>query len=310
MVNATPRLSIIIVNWNTRTFLEACLEAVYATVQSPTFEIWVVDNASSDDSVAWLRAYCPNVQLIENAENIGFAAANNQALEQCAGEYALLLNSDVILLPNAVEQLVACLDAESSAAAVAPMLLNTDGSFQAGPNDDLSVLSETLLALGMDRFLRGGHFPGYEANAPRGAYAWVGGTCLLMRRAAWQQVGTLDPAYFMYTEEADWCWRARQAGWTIWYEPAARVIHAGGGSSRRVQSAMRAQLYKSKLLFFIKHRPRWQAFLLRTILLLTAAVKSGMYELMARLNRTQRFRFDERARSFRLVYRTVFEMSA
>src|SRR5581483_2981611 len=290
--------------------LEACLGSVYATVQSTSFEIWVVDNASSDDSVAWLRSHYPQVQLIENTENLGFAAANNQALERCTGEYALLLNSDVILLPHAVEQLVACLDTESRAAAVAPMLLNPDRSFQAGPNDDLSLLSETVLALGIERFLRGGHYPGYEATAPRGVYAWVGGTCLLLRRAAWQQVGTFDPAYFMYTEETDWCWRARQAGWTIWYEPAAQVIHRGGGSSASVQSAMRAQLYKSKLLFFIKHRPRWQAFLLRTILLLTAALKSGMYELMARLNRTQRFRFDERARSFRLVYRTVFEMSA
>jgi GT2 family glycosyltransferase len=242
---------------------------------------------------------------VANPTNLGFARANNQALVRCTGDYALLLNSDARLTANTVARLCAVMEQEPRAAAVAPTLLNVDGSFQAGPNDDLSLWNQVLLTLGLARFFRGGRYPGYGADAPRGMYAWVGGTCLLLRRAAWEQIGVLDPDYFFYTEEADWCWRARQAGWNVWYEPAARAIHLGGASSRRASDQMRGELYKSKLIFFQKHRPRWQAFVLRSLFLLTASAKAAFYATAARVNEMRAAAWRERAASFRTVVDVV-----
>lgn len=299
--NSLPRVSIIIVNWNTRSLLELCLASVNATMQGIPHEILVIDNASSDGSAGWLRASHPEINLIANSENVGFARANNQGLGACRGEFALLFNSDAQLQPGTVATLLDVLDRNPRAGAAAPMLLNADGSFQAGPNDDLTLWNESLLALGLARLARHGHYPGHDQRAAYGEYAWLGGTCLLLRRAAWEQIGMLDPDYFMYTEEADWCWRARQAGWVLIYEPHAAVIHLGGGSSRQSSAKMRAALYKSKLIFFQKHRPRWQSTTLRMVLLGSALAKAAMYDAAAQLNRVRAQMWRERAASFRLV---------
>lgn len=299
--NSFPRVSIIIVNWNTRALLQVCLASVRATMQSIPHEILVIDNASLDGSAAWLRATYPAIHLITNSENLGFAQATNQGLVECRGEFALLLNSDAQLQVGTVAALVEIMERNPRAGGAAPMLLNADGSFQAGPNDDLTLWNESLLALGLARLARHGHYPGHDKGAPYGAYAWLGGTCLLLRRAAWEQIGMLDPDYFMYTEEADWCWRARQAGWLLLYEPAATVIHLGGGSSRQSAARMRAALYKSKLIFFQKHRPRWQASILRMVLVASALTKASIYDAAAQINRVRAQMWRERAASFRLV---------
>ncbi len=295
-------LCIVIVNWNTRALLRACLESIYVTVATQPLQVIVVDNASTDGSAQFVRAHYPAVQVIANAENVGFARANNQALAHAHAEFILLLNSDAQLEPETADGLVRALKQETNAAAVAPRLLNPNRSFQAGPNDALGLISELLLTFGLARFLRGGYFPGYDARAPRGQYAWVGGTCMLLRGATIQQIGRLDADYFMYTEEADWCWRARQAGWEIWYEPALAAIHHGGGSSRHDAGRMRAELYKSKLLFFSKHRPRWEYETLRAALMLTALVKENAYRLAARLSEARAQQYIERAISFRQVF--------
>ncbi len=310
---SAPQVSIVIVHWNTPALLRACLESVRATCKTIPYEILVVDNASESDSVEWLRGLQPEIRLVANAENVGFARANNQGLSVCQGEFALLLNSDAQLQDHTLVRLLRIMHTTPRAAASAPMLICPDGTYQAGPNDDLTLFSETCLALGLARFARRGHYPGYDANASQGAYAWLGGTCLLMRRTAWEQIGLLDPDYFMYTEEADWCWRARQAGWELWYEPAARAIHLGGGSSRNAPSKMRAALFQ-------KRRPRWQALALRLIVVNSARFKSFLYDAAAQINglvsregRTQSVRVQslhERAASFRLVAEAVETTSA
>lgn len=303
--DSSPLVSILIVNWNTRALLRACLDSIFATLGAFAYEIIVVDNASSDGSVEWLQNAYPQVRLIANTENEGFARANNQALASSRGKFALLLNSDAQLHTETLAHLVTVLEQESNVAAVAPMLLNSDGTFQAGPNDDLTLWSESLLMFGLARFLRNGFYPGYGAHAPRGEYSWVGGTCMLLRRSTWEQIGMLDTDYFMYTEEADWCWRARQAGWTIWYEPEAQAIHVGGASSRQASARMRATLYKSKLVFFSKHRPHWQTIILRNLLMLTASTKAFGYSIAAHVNSVRAQVWNERALSFRMVVDAV-----
>ena len=160
-------LCIVIVNWNTRALLQACLESIYATVQTTPFQVIVVDNASTDGSPQFVRAQYPHVQLIANNENLGFARANNQALAEANAEFILLLNSDAQLLPGTADELVRLLRQETNAAAVAPRLINPNRTFQAGPNDGISLASELLLAFGIARLLRNGYFPGYGPGAPR-----------------------------------------------------------------------------------------------------------------------------------------------
>lgn len=295
-------LYIVVVNWNTRALLQACLESIFATVRTTPFHVIVIDNASTDGSPQFVRTQYPQVELIANSENKGFARANNQALAQANAEAILLLNSDAQLLPDTEDELVRVLKQETNAAAVAPRLLNPNRTFQAGPNDAISLTSELLLAFGVARLLRNGYFPGYGPDAPRREYAWVGGTCMLLRRKTIDQIGMLDPDYFMYTEEADWCHRARQAGWEILYEPALAAIHYGGASSRNNAGRMRAELYKSKLVFFSKHRPHWEYETLRAVLMLTSLVKSGAYHLAARLSEGRAQLYAERALSFRQVF--------
>jgi|SRR5581483_9232904 hypothetical protein len=296
-------LSVVIVNWNTRELLRVCLQSVFDTVRAKPLQVIVVDNASSDGSAAMVQHEFPAAQLIVNPTNVGFANANNQAFAHCTGKYVLLLNSDAQLLPNTADGLIQMLDAHTNTAAVGPMILNHDETYQAGGTDFPNLLNETLLAFGVARWLRRGYYPNYPPDKPGGVVDWVGGACLLIRKRALEQIGGLDDGFFMYTEETDWCFRARQADWHIEYAPQQRVIHHGGASAAQASAAMKSELYRSKLRFFEKHRPRWQYTLLKTIFVSSAAGKVLMYSLAAKLRQANRARYERQAASFRQVYR-------
>ncbi len=266
-------LSIIIVSWNTRELLAQCLESVYATVHLPTFEVLVVDNASRDGSAEMVRERFPWVRLIENRENVGFARANNQAMRVCHGEFILLLNSDTVVLPDAIEVLLNFMRRYASVGACGPRLVNADGSVQVSCGK-LPTFSQLMLDLtGLSRV-------NDSASVPVGAkprrVGGVQGACLLIRREAIGDVGLLDEDYFMYTEEVDWCYRASIVGWGLCYVPAARVIHYGGQSAARAPVQKRTQLYGSKLLFVRKHYGRARYELLRFITKTAALFKLGV----------------------------------
>jgi N-acetylglucosaminyl-diphospho-decaprenol L-rhamnosyltransferase len=296
-----PLVSVIVVSWNTRGYLGACLQSVYDSIPQP--EVIVVDNGSSDDSVESVSAQFPAAQLIVNRENVGFARANNQAFELCTGKYILLLNSDAILAPGTVDVLMRVLEENSNTAAVGPMILNADSTFQAGGTDFPNLVSETLLALGMARWLRRGYYPGYPPEEPGGLVDWVGGACLLLRRSVIEQIGGLDTNYFMYTEETDWCFRAHAAGWQVRYDPSPHIIHYGGASSRQAAAAMKSELYRSKLLFFRRHRPYWQFKSLQAIIVASATCKAWLFAFAAQLTQSRRESYQRQAISFRQVSR-------
>ena len=300
---AQAALSIVIVNWNTREMLRACLESVYATVRVQPLQVIVVDNASADGSAVMVQQQFPGAQLISNERNVGFARANNQAFQICTGKYVLLLNSDARLLEDTADGLIAILEAHTNTAAVGPMILNADGSYQAGGTDFPNLLNETLLSIGAARWLRNGYYPDYPPGKKSGNVDWVGGACMLLRKRVLEQIGGLDADYFMYTEETDWCFRARQAHWLIQYSPAQRVIHYGGASSAQAASRMRTELYKSKLRFFEKHRPRWQYVLLKSVIVASAAAKALGYSIAANIQQAHKTRYESQAASFRQVYR-------
>lgn len=268
-------VSIIVVNWNTRDLLLACLASLPAAIGSLHAEVWVVDNDSRDGSVAAVRSHYPQVRLIQNRANVGFAAANNQAIRASAGRYVLLLNSDTVAEPGSIEALTRFADDHPRAGAVGGQLLNPDGSFQASRARFPSLLSETLNVTGLGRRLYGPWYPGYGPRQSHHACRaeTLPGACMLVRRAAIEQIGLMDERYFMYSEETDWCLRLDRAGWELWYLPDARIVHYGGQSTRQARDPMIAALYRSKVRFFRKHYGRLPAALLRLIFVVVLRVK-------------------------------------
>jgi GT2 family glycosyltransferase len=275
-------LSIIVVSYNTRELLRKCLQSVYSyTHQRYDFEVLVIDNASSDGSVEMVRADFPQVTVLENHENRGFAAANNQGLRQSQGNYIMLLNPDAEVIGPAIWQMLAFLEAETQAAVVGPALQYPNGDFQEGAFYFPSLsqlffeffplnwrLTRSRLNGRYPRRFYGGDYPrAFEIDFPLGA-------CFMLRRTVIEQVGLLDEDFFMYMEEIDWCYRIRQAQmvrgyeevslrwragrrqphyWKIYCLPAAKVIHHGSASASQFREAMFYQLYKSRNYFYKKH---------------------------------------------------------
>jgi GT2 family glycosyltransferase len=269
-----PTLSILIVNWNTRELLLACLRSITAEA-----EIVVVDNASADGSADAVAAAFPHVTLIRNERNLGFAAANNQAYRACHGTYVLLLNSDTLVPPGSLERLVAYMEAHPRVGIVGPRLEYGDGSYQ---------ISALRFSRPWDVFYEYARFPRRlqpaAQKAPRRLIElapleatpveYVMGAALLIRREVADAVGLMDEAYFMYAEEVDWCYRVHQAGWEVMYLPTAVVTHLGGRSTDQVPDLMLAYRFASTFRFMRLHYGRATTLGARALLALAAAQNS------------------------------------
>lgn len=248
-------LSIVIVNWNTRELLLACLASVYETVTEIRFEVWLVDNGSSDGSVAAVQTRFPDVRIIENSRNLGFAAANNRAFRGMAGRYALLLNTDTVLQPDAVDTLFRFMERTPDAAMACGQLLNPDGSRQNSIANFPSLLSlasnETLLRVLMPK-----RFPSKRRRytAPIRVDSCIGAS-LMVRRSAMDEIGLLDEAYFFFMEETDWAYRMGRAGWSVYFVPGARIVHYQGQSVGASVDA-RILFYRSRYIYLEKWHPR------------------------------------------------------
>lgn len=257
-MSAGPVLSIVIVNWNTRNLLKQCLKSV-ADETLLSHEVWVVDNGSSDGSQEMVREEFPEVHLIANEENLGFAAANNQALPLCQGEYILLLNSDTIVLDGALDKMVAFMHGHPEVGGLGSKLLNPDGSLQPSAHHFYStwrsLVENRLVHLAWPRRHAKTPFLSFWDHSEIRPVDWVTGAVLMLRKAVIHEVGLLDESFFMYGEEIDWQMRMQKAGHRIYFLPTARIIHYGGGSSRQAVTQMRRQEYKSRQMFVEKHYP-------------------------------------------------------
>ena len=251
-------ISIIIVNWNTKGVLRDCLTSVFEQKGNIDCEVIVVDNASTDGSVEMLKNDFGNVVLIENAENRGFAAANNQAMAVAKGRYVLLLNSDTIVLDSCLADIVSFADANPQTAVVGCRVLNSDRTLQPTCFMFPSVLNMLLSSTYLYKIFPRSRFFGreqmlwWDASDVREVDV-VRGCFMLVRRKAIEQVGVMDEQFFMYGEETDWCYRFRKNGWKVTFAPVGQIIHLGGASSRQDASRMRLQLSASILLFLRKH---------------------------------------------------------
>ena len=273
-------LSVSIVSWNTRELLDQCLGSVCATADGLDFEVVVVDNASGDGSVEMVRESYPQAVLVANSDNVGFASANNQALAVSTGRHFLLLNPDTICRPGALARLVRFLDEHPRCGAVGPLVLNPDETLQYSWAAFPTFWSEARGRL--DRRIAGsGRLP-TTADETRaiGPFKadWIGGCCLMARREAIDAVGPMDESLFMYSEETDWCLRLVRAGWEVWVEPAAQIVHLGGQSSALIPDEAASRVRISKRKYFAKHYGRMAGAALGAALGLKCRLRKALGE--------------------------------
>lgn len=284
-MDAPAPLPVVIVTWNVRDLLDACLVSLEASTH-PIRPI-VVDNASTDGTVAMVRDRHPSAELIANTTNVGFTRANNQALRRLGVEdgrgdapsMVLLLNPDTEVAPAAVSRLVRHLEGRPRAGAVGPLLRNTDGSVQGSrrrfPTTRVGLLESTPVEWHWSgnptaaRYRMADVSPGAAQSVD-----WVTGAAILLRSRALTEVGLFDESFFMYSEELDLCYRLHRAGWEVRFEPAAEVVHHEGRSSDQAVAARHRRFHRSRVRYFRKHHGRAAAATVRAGLMLSFGAES------------------------------------
>jgi hypothetical protein len=252
-----PTLSIIIVNWNTGRLLTDCIQSIqdtYLSEQSSQTEILVIDNGSTDHSLAQAVDCFPGIRVIPNQLNLGFGPANNLAAQSAHGEYLLLLNPDTIVQPGAIHALLDYLQSHPKIGLVGPKLINPDGTFQLSIFRAPTLSREAWRLFHLDRIYPYNAYPvDVLASQEPQPVDILQGTCLFMPRELFLLVGMFDEQFFMYSEEVDLCTRIRSTGWPIHWVPQAKVMHLAGQSTRLVADKMFLMLYRNKVAYFRKH---------------------------------------------------------
>lgn len=254
-----PGVTVVLVNWNGEKYLRSFLPKLFETTY-PNFDVLLVDNASADGSLAFVREQYPQIKVVETGSNLGFAAGNNFALPYVETQYVLLLNTDVEVTPGWLEPLVQLMEARPETAAVQPKVL----SWHDKTRFEYAGASGGWLDAKGYAFCRGRVFDVAETDAGQYDDAaeifWATGACMMIRRSVIDQLGLFDPKFFAHWEEIDFCWRARNAGYSIWAEPRSVVYHVGGGTLP-VSSPRKTRLnFRNSLLAFVKNLPAGQAF--------------------------------------------------
>jgi GT2 family glycosyltransferase len=258
-----PDLSIVLVCWNNKVYLEPCLQSLYEKSLRAQFDVVVVDNGSTDGSQAMLVEKYPEIKLIQNDRNLGLGKASNQGIEATLGRYILLLNNDTVVNAASLDAMVDFLDKTPDAAGVGGTLLNSDGSVQSCYNNFSTLREEFLVATRIGELFRPG-YPAILKDDQVRSVGWLGSACLMLRRAALDQEGLLDEHYFIYSDEADLQYRLKKAGWKIYFIPNASTIHYGGRSMDRWKR--RKMVNRGKILFYHKNYSAFQTYLLRLML--------------------------------------------
>ncbi|MEK7671678.1 MAG: glycosyltransferase family 2 protein, partial [Bacteroidota bacterium] len=252
-------LSVIIVNYNVRQFLENALASTYRAMEGLQGEVFVVDNASDDGSIEMVKTKFPHVLLIENQANVGFAKANNAALKQAKGRYVLLLNPDTIVQEDTFKVMIRFFDENPDAGLAGCKILNPDGTFQLPCRRSfptpwvaftkifgLSTLLPKSKLFGKYNLTYLNEDETYEVDA-------VSGSLMFLRREAYEKVGGLDETFFMYGEDLDWCYRISKSGYKVYYVHSTKIIHFKGESTRRSEIDEIRTFYQAMQLFVEIH---------------------------------------------------------
>ncbi len=272
-------LSFLIVSWNVADLLATCLETILAGQGDLSIEILVVDSASRDHTVALLRERFPQVTVLPQSENVGYTRGNNIALAAAQGRYLFLLNPDTEIIGAALPTLVRYMDAHPDVGIVGPHTYNSDRTTTQStrrrfPTPALGFFESTVLQAHapktlLDRF----YVNDGQPETTTREVDWVQGSALLARREVYAQIGGLDEGYVMYSEELDWCKRAKDAGWRVVYLGDAHIVHHGGKSTEQVGARSHIYFQQSKIRYFRKYHGALIAHLLRLFLLLNYALQ-------------------------------------
>lgn len=290
-----PDLSIIIVNYRTPDLLRDCLTSVYASEGTFSFEVYVVDNCSQDESCQMVELEFPQVKLIASPVNGGYSYANNLALRalgfanpgetsaplEALPRYVLLLNADTKLPPTALGEVLAYMDAHPDTGIVGPRLVRADGSLDKACRRSFpSPMISFYHLVGLSRlFPKSKHFARYNLTYLDPAVSTevdaVNGAFMMLRREAIVQVGLLDEDFFMYGEDLDWAFRIKQAGWKVFYKADVKVLHYKGAASRHSRKA-RYEFYRAMYLFYRKHYARSMPFFFHWLVVLGILLAGGL----------------------------------
>jgi GT2 family glycosyltransferase len=243
------KLSIIIVSYNVRSYLEQCLQSVQKALEGIEGEVWVVDNNSQDDSVEVIRRDYPWVRLIANTENMGFARANNLAIRQSQSDYVLLLNPDTVVEEPTLRGVLDFMDAHPEAGGAGVMMHNEDGTL--APESRRGLPTPWVAGLKMLGFTKRYYMSHLPWDQP-GRIDVISGAFCMLRRKAIDQVGLLDEDFFMYGEDIDLSYRLLKGGWQNWYLPY-EITHFKGRSTRKTDFRYVHIFYQAMLIFFRKH---------------------------------------------------------
>ena len=259
----TPQLSIIILSYNTKDLIRKCLTSVYSTIQSVSFEVIVVDNASGDQSVTMIKKEFKKVHVIESKENLGFGNGINLGVKSAKGEFLLFLNSDAELQADVFSQMITYMKSNERIGILGGKLLNYDGSMQRSFSNFYGVKDIVILLFGREKVEMS-----LLGKDVRKEVDWVSGGCMWIRRSVFDAIQGFDPQIFMYIEDMEICFRVRKLGYTIYYYPDFVVKHVGHGSSNREFAI--TNIYKGIMYFYKKHKSSQEVILVRIFLQLKA----------------------------------------
>lgn len=292
-VNSAPVLSIVIVTWNGKRYALECLEALHRYESAISPEIIVVDNGSSDGTPAAIRERFPDVRVIENEANFGFAKANNIGMAVSRGKYVCLVNSDVVIPPGCFEKMIEFMDANSDVGLLGPRMLSPTGGIGASVMRLPTVWNTLCCALGLHRIasesklLGGFEMAGYPYNTIDDVEVLTGWFWMIPR-AALQQVGGLDERFFMYGEDIDWCQRFHEAGWRVVFFPNAEALHYGAASSGEAPTRFYVEMRRANLQYFRKHHGRLGAVGYQLAIWIHELVRVAVYSVVYRCSRRRR----------------------
>ncbi|KQC47974.1 glycosyl transferase family 2 [Geobacillus sp. Sah69] len=272
-------ISIIIVNYNTPKLTIEAIESILKSKTKYSYEIIVVDNHSSDDSVHIIKGEFQNVVVIENKQNVGFSKANNQAIKLSKGRYILLLNSDTIVREDTIEKMIEFMDKNKKVGASGCKVILPNGELDWACHRGFPTPQASFYYLvGLARlFPKSPRFNQYHLgymnlNEPHPIDCLVG-AFMIVRREVIEQVGLLDEQFFMYGEDIDWCYRIKQAGWEIYYCPFTSIIHYKGASSQKKPFKIVYEFHRAMCLFHRKHYARKYPFIVNCLVYTGIAAK-------------------------------------
>ncbi len=276
---APSDLTVCIVSWNVWEDLQACLESLYSGGNRVSFDVIVVDNASTDATPGRLPEDFPQVKLVANPENRGFASGVNQAIAAGGGRYYFLLNPDTIVPPGALDELISFADAHPQAGIIGPKLRYPDGRLQYScrrfPTVAAAIFRNTFLEplIPGVRSVRHYLMTDWEHDEVR-EVDWLSGAAMLIRAELVEEIGGLDEGFFWGSEDVDYCLRAQQAGWQVLYTPQPEIVHAVGRSSQQAEIKTILHTHRSMYRLYTKHWSRW--FGSRWLIWLGIALRAGM----------------------------------